>query len=590
MLSPERLLEWIDAYLDQRLSEADRVQLNAALVSDAEARRLFWERVGQHAQLVDILAQKQGQRLAEQEVRPARPRKRPRRPVGLVLAILLLISGIGGLLVLWMPEQSSSDPPPQAWLDQLEGEVLVLVGQAEEPGRSGQVIQPGQEIRTGAGSSAVVAFSDTTRLQLDAETTVRLLDNRESNKPDVADKRLFLLRGMVHATVEPGKKNRPLALRTNQADVVAPAARFRSASLMGETRIEMEAGKAVVSGMGDQPPVELHSGNYVVATAEKEKLVPAPMETQPSANEPIAILNEGSGPVLGLAISPDGQTIATAGSTGQIQLWDVSTHQLNRILQSDHRRVLAVAFSPDGLSLASGFLPAQGDRGGSVGIWDPHRGELLHRLPVARETIAVTFTPDSQTVCLASSSKSQRGLLVWDVPASRERLHLGDRTDAVVCLAVSPDGRLLAAGLRDGRVRLWNLQTGRLEMTFYGHKRDVQAVMFRPDGQQLTSGSLDGSIRFWSLASGAEERRLTGPFKEVRCLSYSRDGQVLASGHGGEAILWCAETGKRLSSRKAHQFAIAGIGFAGSDGQTLVTAGWDRTVKLWRLLDGEMLH
>jgi WD40 repeat protein len=84
------------------------------------------------------------------------------------------------------------------------------------------------------------------------------------------------------------------------------------------------------------------------------------------------------------------------------------------------------------------------------------------------------------------------------------------------------------------------------------------------------------------MASGAELRQMRGPAKEVRCLAFSPDGTMIASGHAGIALLWDVATGEKRSTLKAHKFAITALTYL-DDGKTLATAGWDRTVKLWKL-------
>ena len=100
---------------------------------------------------------------------------------------------------------------------------------------------------------------------------------------------------------------------------------------------------------------------------------------------------------------------------------------------------------------------------------------------------------------------------------------------------------------------------------------------------QAAAEAVDSIERGARLKSdGVLIRTATGKFNEVRCLAFSPDGQTLASGHAGIALLWDVATGTQRTALRAHKFAVTAILYL-PDGQTLATAGWDGTVKLWDL-------
>jgi hypothetical protein len=166
-----------------------------------------------------------------------------------------------------------------------------------------------------------------------------------------------------------------------------------------------------------------------------------------------------------LAFSPDGKTLAAGTAGGQVDLFDWNSGQLllpHLPRHVDDQRIEALAFSPDGALLAAGS--------GSVSemeiawtsdpmleichvyLFDVTRTALLTRIDVAGEVHAVAFSPDGQMLLYGGAD----GLVhVVEVASRKERAVLAGHVGSVQCLAFSPDGLTLASGSGDGAVRFW---------------------------------------------------------------------------------------------------------------------------------------
>jgi WD40 repeat protein len=96
---------------------------------------------------------------------------------------------------------------------------------------------------------------------------------------------------------------------------------------------------------------------------------------------------------------------------------------------------------------------------------------------------------------------------IWDVASGKTIATLGGYTASAYRVAVSPDGRTLAAGTIEKTVRLWDLAGGKAVATLSGHKEQVYSVAFSPDGRTLASGSADNTVRVWNVASGKSRLR-----------------------------------------------------------------------------------
>jgi len=100
----------------------------------------------------------------------------------------------------------------------------------------------------------------------------------------------------------------------------------------------------------------------------------------------------------------------------------------------------------------------------------------------------------------------------------------------VCCLAISPDGELLASSSHDKTIKLWKLFTGELLHTLSGHSDSVDSVAFSHDGQLLASGSGDGTIKLWDLERGELLDLFAGNLGSVHSIDFSSDGETLACG------------------------------------------------------------
>jgi RNA polymerase sigma factor (sigma-70 family) len=218
-----------------------------------------------------------------------------------------------------------------------------------------------------------------------------------------------------------------------------------------------------------------------------------------------------AGQVLSIAFAPDGWMLAAGYRDGTIRLWNPSG-TLRDTFTGHTDMVYALAFSRDGTELAS----ASKDR--TARLWNVATGrERLTLGPAASPACAVAFSPDGRTLAVGSGRSLDQvwgavtvvpppvagarlgRVTLWDLGSGQELIALPADVSGVYSVAFSPDGKLLAMGSSEALVKLWRLDSPGDPRTLRGHTALIRALVFSPDGKTLASASHDLTVRLWDV-------------------------------------------------------------------------------------------
>lgn len=312
-----------------------------------------------------------------------------------------------------------------------------------------------------------------------------------------------------------------------------------------------------------------------------------------------------------IAISKDGRFAVSGGGNYRdekfvdcvVRLWDLQTMKETGHFEGHEQPVRSLAFLPNGNHIISG----SDDR--TLRLWDVNTKRELsswraHDLVLGGSAIA----PNGKLIATGGQDRDpDKNLCIWNVSTAKEAYRLSSDRLPVSCVAFSPDGKQLLSG--SGKTAwLWDTSTEKEILHISGHDRNVNAIAFSPDGKHVFTGcegrfsesevvQVDNPVYVWDAATGKEVRRLHGHTATIAYIVVALDGKRALSCGGsvtskdGRKVpvdcvirLWDLATGKLIRTYSGHDSWVSAVAFM-PDGKHLISASWDRTIRIWRLPD-----
>lgn len=288
------------------------------------------------------------------------------------------------------------------------------------------------------------------------------------------------------------------------------------------------------------------------------------------------------GPILDLAINPEGSLMATASEDGTVKIWGflggyaawVSGIEPVHTINEDS---ISLAFSPDGTHLATGAPD------GEVHVWDARDGRQLVSLVGHTSYIHdLTFTPEGYLI----TGSEDTTIRIWDPKPAGELFTLTS-PQPVQELAISPNGKYITAGLEEQTILVWERASGQLLYPpIFSGNLPVYALAFNPDGTLLATSNMD----ILDTETGERLCQLVGHTDRVTANAFRPQGTYLATASYDQTVkVWdlrdCETLLTPIANLIGHEDRVEGITFS-PDGRQIASVGRDRIVRIWDLSSG----
>ncbi|MFC2131273.1 choice-of-anchor D domain-containing protein [Bacteroidota bacterium] len=244
-------------------------------------------------------------------------------------------------------------------------------------------------------------------------------------------------------------------------------------------------------------------------------------------------------------------------------------------------------YSPDGSKLALASST------GYVFILNPETGDIIESFQahnvlnnISKSGVSsISFSPDG--IKLASSGYDGK-MKLWDLEMGKMDLEISAGY-SVSSVCFNQDGTLLASGGGGKLVHIWSTDTGDSVKSFEAHKNGSNVVMFSTGGSKLASGGNDGKIMVWDLDSAGNDFVFSGHSNVIYCLDFSPDSTKMISGSADRTIkIWDLTTNKLKKTLYNYSYVYSAK--FSPDGTKIINAGSDKILNIWDSENGDKLN
>lgn len=439
--------------------------------------------------------------------------------------------------------------------------------------------EPDNKALAALAASVDKAVKDTAEAQRKAAEEAKAAAQKAIVDGEAKKKTLEEAKKVAEAAIAKGATDIKAA-EANVTKLAAPAQKAldeqnaAERALQSAMRTVVRAKDAVVKATEAIPPVEATVAAAEEAAKQKEAHL---AEVQKAATET-------EKPNLTVAFSPDGLTMATGGDDQRVHTWDSETGAAIETFEGHAAIITAVTYASDSnvLSVAANNSAVWWD---SMPEWKLVRtiGSVDSAEQFVDRVTALGFSPDGKLLATGGGEPSRSGeLKIWNVADGvfvREVMEA--HSDVIYGLEFSPDGKQIASSASDRFAKIFEVETGAFVRSFEGHTHHVLGVSWRADGRLLATSGADNVIKIWDVRTGDQTRTIAGFNKEVTAIHFVADGSNVIASCGDKTVqMKNADNGGNVRSYAGPADFMYSVG-ASANGKVIASGGQDSVVRIW---------
>lgn len=284
-----------------------------------------------------------------------------------------------------------------------------------------------------------------------------------------------------------------------------------------------------------------------------------------------------TGKIYSMAWCNDSERVLSAAQDGKLIIWSAYDGEKMGVACLRSNWVMASAFSPSGLFVASGGLD------NICSVWSAEKMDapVKELAGHAGFLSSCKFVDDKQILTSSGDTK----IALWDIEQGKKILEYSGHSGDVTSIALLPSRSGIVSCSVDGSVKVWDLREPECKQSMTGHEGDINNIAVFPSGDAVATAGDDGTCRLFDLRADQQISQFGDPEPDATVgassVAFSCSGRLLFAGYYDNTVqVWDTLRGEHVYELLGHEQRVQSIGVS-ANGMALCSASWDGTLRVW---------